>query len=178
MRGKEEEILKVAETMVRKGGYRSFSFRDIATAVGVKSSSVHYYYPTKADLVGAVVVYYTNNFLSYLGEPQYLIENQKDPIKIYIAAFREALIKDKRICLCGLLGAEIDGLPSFVVKKTQEFFRRNIEWLVQAYMLRDGKERAHAKAIQTLSLLQGAMIISNGQDDITVFDNAIKILEF
>jgi TetR/AcrR family transcriptional repressor of nem operon len=41
MQDKEAAILKVTESMIRDGGYNSFSFRSIADAVGIKSSSVH-----------------------------------------------------------------------------------------------------------------------------------------
>jgi len=42
----EAKILDLAETLIRQNGYNGFSFRDIASGVGVKSSSVHYYFPT------------------------------------------------------------------------------------------------------------------------------------
>ena len=169
----EQEILEAAEKMVREGGYNAFSFRDIAKEVGIKSSSVHYHFPTKADLGAAVAKYYTDKFLNHLGTPEELIKNKKDPIKIYIQAFKNALIKDKRMCLCGMLGAEVDGLPPEVAVETKAFFERNIEWLTTAYTLKDGKKDARAKAIQTLALLQGTIIMSNVLSDIKVFDEAV-----
>ena len=50
------KIMDTAEGFIVQGGYNAFSFRDIAEAVGIKSASVHYHYPTKADLVSAVMV--------------------------------------------------------------------------------------------------------------------------
>jgi TetR/AcrR family transcriptional repressor of nem operon len=176
MENKEAEILKAAESMVREGGYNSFSFRDIATAVGVKSSSVHYHFPTKADLGAAVAKHYTNKFLSSLGDPAQLIGDGKDPIKVYVGAFRDALVKDKRMCLCGILGAEIDGLPSKVSVQTKIFFERNIEWLTTAYSSKGSTPCAEIKAMQTLSLLEGAMITSNVLTDIDVFDKIVELL--
>jgi len=176
MENKEEEILKAAESMAREGGYNSFSFRDIATAVGVKSSSVHYHFPTKADLGAAVAEYYTNKFLSNLGDPVQLIADSKDPIKVYVRAFKDALIKDKRMCLCGILGAEIDGLPSKVAVQTKIFFERNIEWLTTAYASKGSKADAKAKAMQTLSLLEGAMITRHVLTDIKAFDKIAELL--
>jgi TetR/AcrR family transcriptional repressor of nem operon len=176
MENKEEEILKAAESMVREGGYNSFSFRDIASAVGVKSSSVHYHFPTKADLGAAVAGYYTNKFLSNLGDPVQLIADGTDPIKVYVRAFKGALTKDKRMCLCGMLGAEIDGLPSKVAVQTKIFFERNIEWLTIAYASKGLKKGAKTKAMQTLSLLEGAMITSKVLMDVKVFDKITELL--
>ena len=51
---KREEILDAAEAMIRDAGFNAFSTRDVASAVGIKSASVHYYFPTKADMGVAV----------------------------------------------------------------------------------------------------------------------------
>ncbi len=61
---KKEELLKVAENKVRKGGYNNFSFREIANEVGIKSASVHYHFPTKADLGAELAHQYTDAFFS------------------------------------------------------------------------------------------------------------------
>ncbi len=177
MENKEQEILEAAEKMVREGGYNAFSFREIATAVGIKSSSVHYHFPTKADLGAAVATYYTDKFMDHLGTPEGIFQKNKDPIDIYIKAFRSALTKDKRMCLCGMLGAEIDGLPAEVSTQTKIFFERNIEWLTTAYTLKESKKNAKTKAIQTLSLLEGAMITSNVLNDTKAFDQATALIE-
>lgn len=180
MEKKEHAILKITEEMVRRGGYNGFSFREIAKQVGIKSSSVHYHFPTKEDLGVAVAKYYTERFFETLGQAQELLDNNKDPLKSYVSAFRQALTKDKRMCLCGLLGAEIDGLPERVVEQTQEFFKLQLAWLEDAYSLIDPdkntKTIARKKASQTLALLEGAMITSNVLNDITLFDSAVELL--
>lgn len=177
MDNREQEILDAAEQMVREGGYNSFSFRDIATAVGVKSSSVHYHFPTKADLGAAVAKYYTDKFLGQMGTPEALLEKDKDPIKTYTKAFKKSLTKDKRMCLCGLLGAEIEGLPNEVVIETRTSFERNIEWLTAAYTLRDGKKKSKSRAMQTYSLLEGAMMMSVVLDNVKAFDEVALAVE-
>src|SRR5690242_7158071 len=48
-------ILDIAENLIQTQGYNAFSFRDIAEAAGIKTSSIHYYFPAKADLGKAVV---------------------------------------------------------------------------------------------------------------------------
>jgi len=174
--GKELAILKAAELLVREGGYNAFSFREIAKIVGIKSASVHYHFPTKEDLGAAVAKYYTDKLFSALGEPEDLIADQKDPIDAYIAVFKHALIHDKKMCLCGMLGAEIEGLPKAVAKQTRAFFELSIEWLTRAYGNTHPEELAAKKAIQTLSLLEGALITSNSLGDIRAFDNAVELI--
>ena len=53
-----DKILKISTELIRKGGYNSFSFRDLAQKSGIKSSSVHYYFPTKSDLVVELIKNY------------------------------------------------------------------------------------------------------------------------
>ena len=65
---KREEILDVAEAMIRTRGYNAFSTRDVADAVGIKAASVHYYFPTKADIGAAVTERYTARFINELGD--------------------------------------------------------------------------------------------------------------
>ncbi len=76
------------------------------------------------------------------------------------------------MCLFGMLGAEVNGLPDQVSVQTKLFFERNIEWLTSAYEHKGAKGNARAKAVQTISLLEGAMITSNVMKDIEVFDLA------
>ena len=50
-----EQLLTVAADLLQRVGYASFSFRDLAEAVGIRAASVHYHFPTKADLGLALV---------------------------------------------------------------------------------------------------------------------------
>lgn len=174
---KENAILQVAEEMVRKGGYNSFSFRKVAEKVGIKSASVHYHFPTKGELAVAVAERYTENFINAIGQPEVIHSSGENPIIVYIAAFRSALIEDQGLCLCGMLGAEAGSLPQPVIDATKVFFTRNVEWLEQAYECLGFKSEAKAKATQAVSLLEGAMIISNVMDDHSFFDSATELLK-
>lgn len=174
---KESAILHVAEEMVRQGGYNGFSFRNIATAIGIKSSSVHYHFATKEDLGAAVARHYTDKFIGALDIPEALVESGQNPIEVYINAFRTALSEDKGMCLCGMFAAEAQVLPERVTNETRLFFTRNTDWLKSAYKaLGHKKEVAHEKAVQTISLLEGAMITSNIMGDLSTFEVAVKLI--
>ncbi len=168
---KELAILETAIDMIRQGGYNCFSFRNIATAVGIKSSSVHYHFPTKDDLIVAVTKHYTEKFLGALGSPDMSMNNGVDPIACYVAAFRHELVEDQGMCLCGVLGAEASDLSELIVNETRAFFKRNVEWLEKAYALKGvDKNMTYRKALQTISCLEGAMLICNASDDMSIFD--------
>ncbi len=173
---KKQELLKAAEDKVRSGGYSNFSFRELAKEVGIKSASVHYYFPTKADLGAELARQYTDNFMNLLGAPAKLKKTGKNPIKVYVTQFRRALLEDKKMCLCGLLGAETDCLPEKVKDETKRFFKLNLEWLQVAHKLNDPID-VEQKAANTLSLLEGAMMVSKAVGDNHFFDQATSWLE-
>lgn len=177
---KKQQLLDLAMEKVRQGGYGHFSFRELAKEVGIKSASVHYHFPTKEDMGAELARQYTDSFLDALGNPQELVAQGVDPIVRYGEQFRQALIKDRQMCLCGLLGAELDGLPAKVQQETQSFFQRNIQWLEQAYQAKAplmNLQQRQDKAIFTLSLLEGAMMVSRNLQNFDAFDSIISQLQ-
>lgn len=172
---KKDELLEAAEQRVRTGGYDNFSFRDLANDVGIKSASVHYHFPTKAKLGAELVKRYTQRFLENLGEPQNPNGKHANPIQAYIDMFRTALLVEKQMCLCGLLGAESDGLPEEVKFETKTFFERNLEWLEKAFDLTKSNStlESRVEAERLLCALEGAMLISKSMDNIAIFNNVV-----
>ena len=61
-----EQILDHAITLIMLRGYNGFSYRDLSSLVGVKTSSIHYYFPSKDDLVLEAVNAYSNEVLGAL----------------------------------------------------------------------------------------------------------------
>ncbi len=49
-----ETIMTLGRATAQAHGYNGLSFRELAKAVGVKSASIHYHFPTKADLGAAL----------------------------------------------------------------------------------------------------------------------------
>jgi len=174
--GKRDQILDAAEGMIRTVGFNGFSTRDVAIAVGIKAASVHYHFPTKADIGVAVTQRYTHRFLQDLGEPTFPGGDTERVIRRYTTVFRRALIRDGKLCLCAVLGAEIGSLPTDVGADTRIFFEKNIEWLGRALASRlsDGKARAYA--IHIVASLEGAMIVSKTLGNDAIFESVAKTL--
>src|SRR5262249_41402116 len=173
MSGKREEILDVSEALIRTSGFNGFSTRDVADGVGIKAASVHYHFPTKADIGVAVTERYTDRFLEALGDPERFAKDARSAVTLYVDAFRRALVRDGKLCLCAVLGAEIGGLPTEVGQHTRIFFERNIEWLRRALTASSGASAARAKAdaMHILAALEGALILSMSLDDRSVFES-------
>ncbi|WP_299478551.1 TetR/AcrR family transcriptional regulator [uncultured Roseibium sp.] len=164
----EEKILDLAEALIRTNGYNGFSFRDIASGVGVKSSSVHYYFPTKADLGAKVARRYTDRFLVTLGDPDTPAVSADELVGKLHAEFATALGKDGQMCLCGVLAAESAGLPDAVVEEAKSFFDKTGDWLKRglkktAWGSAATEEDLHKQSLSVLAQLEGAMLIARVQ---------------
>ncbi|WP_420334499.1 TetR/AcrR family transcriptional regulator [Roseibium sp.] len=169
----EEKILDLAEKLIRQNGYNGFSFRDIASGVGVKSSSVHYYFPTKADLGAKVARRYTDRFLDLLGDPVEPVRPAEALILQLHRAFAQSLGQDGQMCLCGILAAESSGLPDAVVSEAKTFFDRTGAWLKKGLRQSDwgseiSEDDLSRQSLAILAQLEGAMLIAKvqGQPDL------------
>ena len=81
------------------------------------------------------------------------------------------------MCLCGILGTEASMLPDSIVTELKTFFDKNIEWLENAYrQIGYAENSLQNKALQTLSLLEGAMIIATTSKDLELFDLSTKLI--
>ena len=59
MSQKRQELETIAADFVQRSGLHQLSFRTLADQAGVKSSSVHYYFPEKSHLATALIENYT-----------------------------------------------------------------------------------------------------------------------
>lgn len=56
------KILTVAQDLLQRKGFNGFSYRDLAAEIGIKTSSIHYHFPTKDDLALNLVRNYRQIF--------------------------------------------------------------------------------------------------------------------
>src|SRR5215510_7639621 len=63
-----QRILDIAERLVQTRGFNGFSYADIAGALAVTKASLHYHFPTKAELGKRLIERYESTFLQALGE--------------------------------------------------------------------------------------------------------------
>jgi TetR/AcrR family transcriptional repressor of nem operon len=165
--GIRDRILDAAEARARRGGYNAFSFRELAADVGVKSSSVHYHFATKEALTQALVERYRERTHERLGEGSML--SPDEALQRLTAIFREALVGDDRMCLCGLLAAERDALPPSVDAAVAGYFRMILDYLRGAL----GNDESRGTPEAVLAGLEGALILARSLSDIAVFERAL-----
>ncbi|VVE07187.1 Transcriptional regulator AcuR [Pandoraea cepalis] len=126
----KEQLLEHAQRFLMTRGYNGFSYRDLAEQVGVKTSSIHYYFPAKEDLVLEAIKAYDALIKEGLaGIDEALPPAQK--LALYARGFGRIAADGHRICLCGMLAADIETLPETVREAVQRFFAYHEAWLAR-----------------------------------------------
>ncbi len=160
-----EQILDHAITLMMLRGYNGFSYRDLSELVGVKTSSIHYYFPSKDDLVLEAVHAYTQEVQRAVRTIDVALPAAAKLAK-FAKMFGRTLGDGDHICLCGMLASDIETLPEPVRIAVQGFFKANEAWLADVFAqgMRDGTLASSAKPDQAartfFAALQGAGLAS------------------
>jgi TetR/AcrR family transcriptional repressor of nem operon len=171
-----QSILSIARRMVQSRGYSALSFRDIATAVGVKSASVHYHFPTKGSLGSELAREYTDELAAYLAEVLDASTTAAAFMTKYVGVFRAALLNENRMCMCGVMAAERDELPEEVQAEVERFSETNVIWLAKALERDDVKASAKVRQGRALAIfagVEGAQLVARSRGSVAVYDQAI-----
>src|SRR6201987_1629455 len=159
-------IMDAAERRMRAGGFGGFSFREIAADVGIKSSSVHYHFPTKEGLAAAVIRRWATDTSDYIDTQ---LEKDPDPIRVWANAFRGTAVSRGRMCPCTVLGAASQDLPAEVATEVKAFFKMCLSKLIAAGL-------APSNAAEVLSPITGALVVANALGDTAAYDRATSDL--
>ena len=167
----KEAILAAARLAAQAHGYNGLNFRSLAQDVGIKASSIHYFFPTKADLGAAVAKRYWEDTKAGLEAMADEAPDAVEALRQYPSIFRMSLESNNRMCLCSFMAAEYDDLPDSVKAEVQTFADINITWLERALTV-SGTAGAHNKqrAQAIFAAVAGAQLMARSRSDISLFD--------
>ena len=141
---KRIEIMQFAERELAAKGVHGFSFRDLASACHIKSSSVHYHFRRKNDLIIAVLEQFggrlEKQFETWDGEEK----DARIRLRRYLERIR-SLAKDcstKTFCPVMMAATELGAVDPEVTKVTRKFFDTAVGWLTRQLMEIRGHEKA------------------------------------
>lgn len=170
-----EAILAAARRTAQAHGYNGLNFRDLAAAVGIKSASIYYHFPSKAELGAAVAKRYWEDAALVLDA---MFEESGDALRClrhYPDTFRQSLASDNRMCLSSFMAAEYEDLPDPVKKEVQAFADINVAWLAKLLTVVGGvgagQSEGRARAI--FAAVAGAQLMARGRADIGLYDTVI-----
>lgn len=127
---KAREIMANTRQLLTTGGYKNFSYADLAERVGIRKASIHHHFPGKEDLVKAVVQEYRAEAQAGMEAMDQQIKDPLVKVKAY-ADYWSACIKDgtSPFCICVMLAVELPTLPTDIAGEVTGHFSDLSGWL-------------------------------------------------
>lgn len=162
------KILDIAEIFTQTRGFNAFSYKDIQNELGIKTASIHYYFPTKQDLAEAMIGRYLDEYRASLDAIKRKFPRSLAQLKALGDKFVQSA-KNSKFCLCGMLASDILSLPPVVENQLNTFFTYNEKWI--AATIRQGMNDKEIKgsvnpkraAAHYLAVLEGGLLIARAQ---------------
>jgi TetR/AcrR family transcriptional repressor of nem operon len=172
--GTAPRILDVAERLVQVRGFNGFSYADVSAEVGITRAALHYHFAGKADLGLALITRYSGRFADELARIDAGDLAPDARLEAYAVLYLDVL-KQQRMCLCGMLAAEYQTLPPPMQEAVAGFFEANEAWLEK--VLEDGRQDASLRFTGTpretaqvvIACLEGAMLVARPFGDVDRF---------
>jgi len=169
-------ILDIAERLVQTRGYNGFSYADISAELRIRNASVHYYFPSKSDLGRRLVGRYRENFMAALAALEAETLDARARLRTYVGMWSGVLRDRDRMCLCGMMAADIATLPKTVRAEIRRFFEENEAWLLR--VLNAGRKAKSLKFAGSAEVearlltmgLEGAMLVARSYGEPRRFD--------
>jgi TetR/AcrR family transcriptional repressor of nem operon len=170
-------ILDVAEPLVQVRGFNGFSYADVASELDITKASLHYHFAGKAELGEALIGRYAARFAQALEAINGQGGDALAKLQAYAGIYGDVL-RDGRMCLCGMLAAEYDTLPIPMRDAIIGFFDDSEAWLTG--VLEQGQEEGSLRldgsasdaARMIVSALEGALLIARPYGDVARFEAA------
>jgi TetR/AcrR family transcriptional repressor of nem operon len=169
-------LLDTAQKLFQQRGYNAVSYYDLSRQVGVTTATIHYYFPTKADLASAVTERYTAGLREELERIKASTAEPLDRLIQFSEIFRATYSDEGRLCLGGMFAADLATLPPPTQEALRAFFSVAEQWL--AAVVEEGAQSGRLQpsapppqvAQSVLALLEGGMLITRTFDDTRRFD--------
>ena len=174
--GTAARILDVAEQLVQVRGFNGFSYADIAAELQITKAALHYHFASKADLGEALISRYASRFAEALAG----VGNAGGAASAKLAGdagLYLQVLRNRKMCLCGMLAAEYETLPRPMQDAVIRFFDQNESWLESVLEQGRAEGSLHfASARNTARMivggLEGAMLVARPYGDVARFQAA------
>jgi TetR/AcrR family transcriptional regulator, transcriptional repressor for nem operon len=175
--GTATRILDIAEELVQVRGFNGFSYADVAAQLHITKPALHYHFAGKSDLGEALISRYAGRFADALARIDAGDASASAKLAAYADLYLQVL-RNRKMCLCGMLAAEYQTLPQPMRDAVIRFFDSNEVWLEG--VLEQGRQdgtlqftgSARDAARLVVSGLEGAMLVARPYGDIARFQSA------
>lgn len=134
MNNTQQEILRIADGLIRNYGFNSFSYSDISTKLNIKNAAIHYYFPSKAELGIAVIKEAKRLFESNAKEWQIL--DKRDQYVAFVTSYNKNNFTSS-LSLVSALSVAYELLTDGMKNELKLFIETKHNWLTN--LLEEGK---------------------------------------
>ena len=120
--GTAVRILDVAERLVQVRGFNGFSYADIAAELQITKAALHYHFASKAALGEALIARYAGRFMGALASLDTAEGTPSAKLDAYAGLYLRVL-RNRKMCLCGMLAAEYQTLPQPMQRRGHQVLR-------------------------------------------------------
>ena len=174
-------ILDVAARLVQGRGFNGFSYADVAAELGITKAALHYHFRGKAELGDALIARYAARFGEALEAIDASGVGAPAKLRAYVDLYL-GVLRDERMCLCGMLAAEYHTLPDAMRRTVIRFFDENEVWLSD--LLEAGKAdgsfaysgTTQPAAQMIVGALEGAMLVARPYGETARFEAVANLL--
>lgn len=175
MKDTRNEIVSIADELIRTKGYNAFSYSDISTRLNIKNASIHYHFPTKSDL-GVEVIKETIEQFKIVTDSWRKLTLDKQFKKF--VTMHDKSNKKHWLCLMGALSSSTDTLSSEMLKELKKMGTVILDYLTE--LLREGKEQkvfSYTSDPKTKAYLVQSSLLASLLLDNVLGDNTYKIIQ-
>ena len=155
--------MDLAESFLQDKGFNGFSYAHIAAELGVRNAAIHYHFPSKEELVCAVIQRYRDRFQLWINNARVKNLSPLEKLDWFFSIYTDARADNGKVCLAGSLETEFNSLPGSLREQTEALTHELLAWLQAT--LQEGREAGvfqfngdpADKAALILSSLQGGL---------------------
>jgi TetR/AcrR family transcriptional regulator, transcriptional repressor for nem operon len=180
-------IIEAGRQLIMRRGYSGFSYADVAEAIDIRKASIHHHFPSKTDLVIAVLEDWRALFDADMASLKASGADALEQLRAYIGHWERCIADDSApFCVAGMLGAERPSLPDEVAQEVKAYFDNLTAWLEHVLELGANDNlfklgsSAQTEAATLVSVVYGAMLAARAYGDAALFkevtDSAVERL--
>lgn len=156
----KEQIIETANKLLIERGYNAFSYHNISKEINIKTSSIHYHFPSKSDLGIAVIKRHREALEQTIAKTATKTATEKlNTLFLYY----KKLTTGHKVCIVGALTSEINTLDAPLREEVLDFASAVISWTTN--ILKNGQGQGLFKPLfntemKAKQIIAGLMTIS------------------
>lgn len=151
----KELIVTTANNFLVERGFNAFSYKHISEEIAIKTSSIHYHFPTKSDLGIAIIQKHKEAFEQTIANTNSTTALEKIS-KLFL--YYKRLVAEKKVCVVGALTSDFNTIDEPLREELLKFSEIIVNWA--ASILQEGQTQKVFKPIPD-SKLKAKQIIAS-----------------